>query len=145
MFQFILVFIHGLLPMYYDCGYPKIMPTVRIVVIETFCLTDNFIFRSSWEMRQYFSSFLPTFISSPMSTTRKRRKKWRRRHSRSKMSLFTRRPYILFKYFFNTSSLYCLYPINNKHKTNEECFSVYFSVLYLLLCIFLLYTIQYCL
>ena len=30
MVQFILVFVHGLLPMYYDCGYPKIMPTVRL-------------------------------------------------------------------------------------------------------------------
>ena len=28
MLQFILVFIHGMLPMYFDCGYPKIMPTV---------------------------------------------------------------------------------------------------------------------
>ena len=29
MVQFILVFIHGLMPMYYDCGYPNIMPMVR--------------------------------------------------------------------------------------------------------------------
>ena len=28
MLQFILVFIHGMLPVYFDCGYPKIMPTV---------------------------------------------------------------------------------------------------------------------
>jgi len=45
MFQFILVFIHGLLPMYYDCGYPKIMPTV-IVGNATifFILFANFYF-----------------------------------------------------------------------------------------------------
>ena len=32
MVQFILVFIHGLMPMYYDCGYPNIMPMVRHLV-----------------------------------------------------------------------------------------------------------------
>jgi len=45
MVQFIMVFVHGLLPMYYDCGYPKIMPTV-IVGNATifFILFANFYF-----------------------------------------------------------------------------------------------------
>ena len=30
MVQFIGMILHGMLPMYYDCGYPKIMPAVRI-------------------------------------------------------------------------------------------------------------------
>ena len=29
MVQFIMMILHGMLPMYYDCGYPKIMPMVR--------------------------------------------------------------------------------------------------------------------
>ena len=28
MIQFVCVFIHALLPLYFDCGYPKIMPKV---------------------------------------------------------------------------------------------------------------------
>jgi len=45
MVQFILVFIHGLMPMYYDCGYPNIMPMV-IVGNATifFILFANFYF-----------------------------------------------------------------------------------------------------
>ena len=30
MVQFIGMILHGMLPMYYDCGYPKIMPAVTI-------------------------------------------------------------------------------------------------------------------
>ena len=30
MVQFVGMILHGMLPMYYDCGYPKIMPAVRI-------------------------------------------------------------------------------------------------------------------
>ena len=78
MFQFILVFIHGLLPMYYDCGYPKIMPTVTLCPQQ--CgqtKQQKYFFRLLLEMRQYFSSCLPTFTSLPMWT--RIRKLWRRK------------------------------------------------------------------
>jgi len=45
MVQFILIFSHGLLPIYFDCGYPKIMPTVIVAnAIIFFILFANFYF-----------------------------------------------------------------------------------------------------
>jgi len=45
MLQFVCVFIHALLPSFYDCGYPKIMPQVLIAnAVVFFSLFANFYF-----------------------------------------------------------------------------------------------------
>jgi len=45
MIQFVCVFIHALLPLYFDCGYPKIMPKILIANAAVFfILFSNFYF-----------------------------------------------------------------------------------------------------
>ena len=55
MIQFVCVFIHALLPLYFDCGYPKIMPKV----IFAFCFKSPL-----WSQLTLFRSWLPTPPSS---------------------------------------------------------------------------------
>ena len=38
MLQFVCVFIHALLPSFYDCGYPKIMPQVSLIPMRNWFL-----------------------------------------------------------------------------------------------------------
>ena len=63
MIQFVCVFFHALLPLVFDCGYPKIVPLVCVIL--SCCSFNSSMCRRCVQMPSHSSSSLQTFTSLP--------------------------------------------------------------------------------